>query len=490
MSKTKRRNIKKRNTRRKKTSLLSKNKTNNATRVYKNRNRNRNRNRNKQRKTKHRRSQRGGGIKWVGIDKDTGEHIYWSNILNDYIRVPPLPSPGKKIAPNQVAILENFIRDLPDAGIVDAHWLAFVRDIQLRNLKQQVRALPAAGNKQLPQSFLDKEQEEKDKIFTKQYAEFIEKQKTKEMEDQLDEELAKYEPSMYADDLDSRKPRKLPAYLLTSTELGKSSSRKSPGAVAMATAAKLPGSPKEKRLTYSDFGLNSDDDLGDDSDLGHSPVVRKLSSKSAEIDVELPVDMELANLDKQSKKVKELLAAPLEPRLRPQLVKARPAHPAQPRAATGLLRKFGNLQEEGRRILEENKMHRLNVQFSIFKVSETQQKKLKEMHPCLQTYFLYRLEGRQPGKTGISLDMVESLNKKLKSCSGLKALLTAEGMLPLEESLWVDDSECSHSAIGGEKFGFLTRRHHCRCCGRCVTEEYMDKSMSPRVCDECVRILQ
>jgi hypothetical protein len=68
MSKTRRRNIKKRNTRRKKSSLFYKNKTNSATRAYKNRN--------KQRKTKHRRSQRGGGIKLVGIDKETGENIF------------------------------------------------------------------------------------------------------------------------------------------------------------------------------------------------------------------------------------------------------------------------------------------------------------------------------------------------------------------------------------------------------------------------------
>jgi hypothetical protein len=487
MSKTRRRNIKKRNTRRKKSSLFYKNKTNSATRAYKNRN--------KQRKTKHRRSQRGGGIKLVGIDKETGEHIYWSTTLNEYIRVPPLPSPGKKVAPNQVAILEKFVRDLPDAGIVDAKGLAFVRDIKLRDFKQQVRALPEPGKKQIPQSVLDKEQEEKDKIFTKHYAEFIEKQKIKETEDLLDEELALYEPAMFADEADSKKSRKPPSYLLTSTDLGKSSSRKSPGAMAMASAAKMPGSPKQKRLSYSDFGLNSDDDLGDDSDLGHSPVLRKLSSKPGENVVEVPFDMELAKLDAQNKKMTEFLTTPFEGRKREQLVKAKvvppSAKPVKYAAAKGLIQRFNELKEKVAEMLDRDSLSRLTKILPMLKLSQKDTEALLKgvKNPCLQKYFLYRSEGRQPGQFSLTVSDLVRMDGKLKSCKDMRALLSSEGMLPLDQTLWVPDSQCSHSAIGGEKFGVFTRRHHCRCCGRCVTNEYMEQNTNPKICTECSRLI-
>jgi hypothetical protein len=187
MSKTRRCYIKKRNTRRKKSKLVYKNKTRTAGGVYTNRKKS------KQRKTKHRRSQRGGGIKFIGIDKETGKHIYWSTILNEFIQVAPLPSASKKVTYD----------------------------------------------------------EEQDKIFTKSHAEFIERKK-------LEDELAKYEPAMFADVTDSKNPKKTPSYLmLTDEELGElreSPGKKSIGAVAVASAAKLPGLPG-KRLTYSDFGL-------------------------------------------------------------------------------------------------------------------------------------------------------------------------------------------------------------------------------------------
>ena len=501
MSKTRRRYIKKRNTRRKKSSLFYKNKTKSATKsatkAYKNIN--------KQRKTKHRRSQRGGGIKLVGIDKETGEHIYWSTTLNEYIRVEPLPSPGKKIAPNRVAMLEKFVRDLPDAGIVDAKGLAFVRDIKLRDFKQQVRALPEPGKKQIPQRVLDKEQEEKDKIFTKHYAEFIEKQKIKETEDLLDEELALYEPAMFADEADSKTSRKPPSYLLTSSELGKSSSRKSPGAMAMASAAKLPGSPKQQRLSYSDFGLNSDDDLGDDSDLGHSPGLRRVSSKRGESVVEVPFDMELAKLDAQNKKMTEFLTTPFESRPRPKpqpALQLRPqaahaAHAAQatkpvkPAVVKGAIQRFHELKEKVGEMLDRDSLNRLTKILPMLKLSQKDMEALLKglKNPCLQKYFLYRSEGRQPGQFSLTVSDLARMDGKLKSCRDMRALLSSEGMLPLDQTLWVPDSQCSHSAIGGEKFGMFTRRHHCRCCGRCVTDKYMDESTSPKLCTECSRLI-
>ena len=81
------------------------------------------------------------------------------------------------------------------------------------------------------------------------------------------------------------------------------------------------------------------------------------------------------------------------------------------------------------------------------------------------------------------------MDGKLKSCRDMRALLSSESMLPLDQTLWVPDSQCSHSAIGGEKFGMFTRRHHCRCCGRCVTDKYMDESTSPKLCTECSRLI-
>lgn len=488
MSKTRRRYIKKRNTRRKKSSLFYKNKTKSATKVYKNIN--------KQRKTKHLRSQRGGGIKLVGIDKETGEHIYWSTTLNEYIRVSPLPSPGKKIAPNRVAMLEKFVRDLPDAGIVDAKGLAFVRDIKLRDIKQQLRALPEPGKKQIPQSVLDKEQEEKDKIFTKHYAEFIEKQKIKETEDLLDKELALYEPAMFADEADSKTSRKPPSYLLTSSEFGKSSSRKSPGAMAMASAAKQPGSPKQQRLSYSDFGLNSDDDLGDDSDLGHSPGLRRVSSKRGESGVEVPFDMELAKLDAQNKKMTEFLTTPFESRPRPKL-QPQAAHAAQATkpvkhvVVKGAIQRFNELKEKVAEMIDRDSLNRLTKILPMLKLSQKDTEALLKgvKNPCLQKYFIYRSEGRQPGEFSLTVSDLVRMDGKLKSCKDMRALLSSEGILPLDQTLWVPDSQCSHSAIGGEKFGIFTRRHHCRCCGRCVTKEYMDESTSPKLCTECSRLI-
>jgi hypothetical protein len=450
MSKTRRRYIKKRITRRKKSRLVYKNKTRTAGGVYTNRNKS------KQRKTKHRRSQRGGGIKFIGIDKETGKHIYWSTILNEFIQVAPLPSASKKVTYDENAATEKFIRELPDAGIVDAKGLAFVRDIKALEMKKQVRALPSPARKSLPQSFL----EEQDKIFTKSHAEFIERKK-------LEDELAKYEPAMFADVTDSKNPKKTPSYLmLTDEELGElreSPGKKSIGAVAVASAAKLPGLPG-KRLTYSDFGLetppDSDSDLNSDSDIGHSPV-----PKPPKLDV---------------------LVKP-SPKLSPKLsVKS----DVKPHSATGLLQQYGKLQQQHKELLDENISRRLDAQLTRFKITTQNRDLIKSMKPCLQAYFLYRLEGRESGQTGISIQDIEVLNTELEDCPDLRNLLTTKNMFPLAEPLWVPDTQCLKSAIGSETFGVLNRRHHCRCCGRCVTKEYMVEGTSPKVCTECAKILK
>jgi hypothetical protein len=411
MSKTRRRYIKKRITRRKKSRLVYKNKTRTAGGVYTNRNKS------KQRKTKYRRSQRGGGIKFKGIDKETGKHIYWSDILNEFIEVAPLPPAGRKVIPGQAAILQK------------------------------------------GKSLTQKQQEEQDRVFTKYHAEYIENK-------YLNDELAKYDSDMFASEQKSENPKKTPSYLmLTDEELGElgelreSPGKKSIGAVAVASAAKLPGLPG-KRLTYSDFGLetppDSDSDLNSDSDIGHSPV-----PKPPKLDVPVKLSPKLS--------------------VKPDV---------KPRSATGLLQQYGKLQQQTRELLAANLSNRLDAQFTKFKITIPNQDLIKSMKPCLQAYFLYRLEGRESGQTGISIQDIEVLNTELEDCSDLRNLLTTKNMFPLAESLWVPDSQCLKSAIGNETFGVINRRHHCRCCGRCVTKEYMVEGTSPKVCTECAKILK
>ena len=121
------------------------------------------------------------------------------------------------------------------------------------------------------------------------------------------------------------------------------------------------------------------------------------------------------------------------------------------------------------------------------KVDGETQKMIRESPQCLKNYILFRLEGE-----GITKEIIRKLHTELNGGTGsqLRSLLVKHNLFPIPESLWVPDGVCERSAIphdGGEKFGVFTRRHHCRCCGRCITAKYYVNTS--KVCTECDRIL-
>jgi hypothetical protein len=118
------------------------------------------------------------------------------------------------------------------------------------------------------------------------------------------------------------------------------------------------------------------------------------------------------------------------------------------------------------------------------KVDGETQKMIRESPQCLKNYILFRLEGE-----GITKEIIRKLHTELNGGTGsqLRSLLEKHNLFPIPDSFWVPDRECKHSAIGGEEFGVFTRRHHCRCCGRCITSKYYVNSL--KVCTECDRLL-
>ena len=110
MTKTKRRNIKKRNTRRKKSkmSLKTRTKYTNNKRKYKNTNR----------KTSNRRTQRGGGLFFVGINDKTGKHIYYSDELEEIIEITRGVKQGGILSPQLFNFfIDELIKKLRSLGI-------------------------------------------------------------------------------------------------------------------------------------------------------------------------------------------------------------------------------------------------------------------------------------------------------------------------------------------------------------------------------------
>lgn len=67
------------------------------------------------------------------------------------------------------------------------------------------------------------------------------------------------------------------------------------------------------------------------------------------------------------------------------------------------------------------------------------------------------------------------------------------------DAKWVDDKDCTNCELCFQSFGFTTRRHHCRRCGRCVCGKcssnnarpcvndplFRDQNEKLRVCDTC-----
>jgi len=537
MSKTKRRNIKKKNTRRKKSHSFIKSKNKSVSRLY----------RTRFNKTRRRSSQHGGGVTFMGVDDKTGDHMYWSDYLGKMIKVAPLPSVPSKKSEDAIRLLAKQNSRMPLAGIQDAHGLAPIKVIEARKALLQVRALPEAGKKKVPVDL--KKQLEDDKLITKFQAEFIEKQQM----DKDDTEVA----ALFVQDEPQTGKKKMPSYLLSDTPTGTpklSRSPKSPGVVAGRVRGNTV-SPKEEDLDsetllqmYADEyekGLGSkgskkqpsyllsDTLRSSKSPRGKSPKSmgavasfgrarsssgsRRSSKDSPMADMsptqkfikdleqsvhtgdnppESSLAKDYAELKKQNEKVSEILARPLGARVvskKPQVAHAaaRAAPPHQPRVQKGLIQKFNELKEKVAEMLDRDSLSRLTKILPMLKLSQKDTEALLKgvKNPCLQKYFLYRSEGRQPGQFSLTVSDLVRMDGKLKSCKDMRALLSSEGMLPLDQTLWVPDSQCSHSAIGGEKFGLFTRRHHCRCCGRCVTNEYMEQNTNPKICTECSRLI-
>ncbi|XP_048831252.1 zinc finger FYVE domain-containing protein 21 isoform X2 [Brienomyrus brachyistius] len=76
--------------------------------------------------------------------------------------------------------------------------------------------------------------------------------------------------------------------------------------------------------------------------------------------------------------------------------------------------------------------------------------------------------------------------KLVRSPSGLR-MIPENGAFnspfSLDEPQWVPDKECSRCMQCDTKFDFITRKHHCRRCGRCFCDKCCSKKVAlPRMC--------
>ncbi|XP_030045149.1 zinc finger FYVE domain-containing protein 21-like isoform X2 [Microcaecilia unicolor] len=76
--------------------------------------------------------------------------------------------------------------------------------------------------------------------------------------------------------------------------------------------------------------------------------------------------------------------------------------------------------------------------------------------------------------------------KLVRSPSGLR-MVPESGMLSspfcLDEPQWVPDKECPRCMQCDTKFDFITRKHHCRRCGKCFCDKCCSKKVPlPRMC--------
>ncbi|XP_058018793.1 zinc finger FYVE domain-containing protein 21 isoform X2 [Ahaetulla prasina] len=92
--------------------------------------------------------------------------------------------------------------------------------------------------------------------------------------------------------------------------------------------------------------------------------------------------------------------------------------------------------------------------------------------------------------------------KLIRSPSGLRMVpesRAAQSPFGLEEPPWVPDKECPRCMQCNTKFDFITRKHHCRRCGKCFCDKCCSKKVPlPRMyfvdpvrqCAECALISQ
>ncbi|XP_030071422.1 zinc finger FYVE domain-containing protein 21 isoform X2 [Microcaecilia unicolor] len=76
--------------------------------------------------------------------------------------------------------------------------------------------------------------------------------------------------------------------------------------------------------------------------------------------------------------------------------------------------------------------------------------------------------------------------KLVRSPSGLR-MVPESGMLSspfcFDEPQWVPDKECPRCMQCDTKFDFITRKHHCRRCGKCFCDKCCSKKVPlPRMC--------
>ena len=427
MSKTKRRNIKKRNTRRRNSKMLLKTRTKytNNKRKYKNTNR----------KTRNRRSQRGGELFFVGINDKTGKYIYYSDELEEIIEITPLPVASTTKAHGIKQRDQQIIAEMAIAGIQDVEGMAPIPVVDRYVAKHKLRAMPKAGDISVPEHAIKAKKDEKDKQYTILLARQQENKRIQELEDLMFDS-----PSVKG---------KKPSYLdFTDEELGippthaRTPAVSSPAKSSGLKSMRLSSSAKRKEQPRQSLSSGSDNDLdlgGEEADDG-----------------------------------KRLLQQPSQG----AVVRGRPKSPDKQRKPPLFLLARGAVD----RRLDADIEERLAKVFG--KVDGETQKMIRESPQCLKNYILFRLEGQ-----GITKEIIRKLHTELNGGSGsqLRSLLVKHNLFPIPQSLWVPDGVCKRSAIGGEEFGVFTRRHHCRCCGRCITSEYYVNSL--KVCTECDRIL-
>jgi hypothetical protein len=427
MSKTKRRKIKKRNTRRRNYKMLLQTRTKytNNKRKYKNTNR----------KTRNRRSQRGGELFFVGINDKTGKYIYYSDELKEIIEITPLPVASTTKAHGIKQRDQQIIAEMAIAGIQDVKGMAPIPDVDRYVAKHKLRAMPKAGDISVPEYAIKAKQYEKDKQYTMLMA-----------QQQVNKRMEEFQDMMF--DSPSVKGKK-PSYLSDDeTEYGISPMRaRTPAVSSLAKSSgfksmHLSSSAKRKEQPRQSLSSGSEDDLdlgGEEADDGKRQL--KQPNQGA-------------------------------------VARGRPKSPYEQRNQPLFLLARGAVD----RRLDADIEERLEKVFG--KVDGETQKMIRESPQCLKNYILFRLEGE-----GITKEMIRKLYNELKDGTGsqLRSLLVTHNLFPIPESLWVPDGVCKRSAIGGEEFGVFTRRHHCRCCGRCITSKYYVDSL--KVCTECDRIL-
>ncbi|XP_030626979.1 zinc finger FYVE domain-containing protein 21 [Chanos chanos] len=84
------------------------------------------------------------------------------------------------------------------------------------------------------------------------------------------------------------------------------------------------------------------------------------------------------------------------------------------------------------------------------------------------------------------MSSVPNGKKLVRSPSGLR-MVPENGAFSspfsLDEPQWVPDKECSRCMQCDTKFDFITRKHHCRRCGRCFCDKCCSKKVAlPRMC--------